>query len=482
MIHFARKPTIRHSMRQKRILLTTKQPEILDSGRKKAYMPNPSHPAVTVRPEFKTIKLLFVFIVSVVVATPLHSESLSRNQQIQTLIQNFQYDKALSVIDSALIETPASSGLYASKGFVLRELYAFDKAATAYQKALSLDTTNNNLRIEVANSFKLTQDYASALLYYEKALAKDTANLFLQLERATCELLNDQYLEAIGDFADLWHKENHNIHVIKSLGFCFNKTGRMDEAIECYKIALKINPIDEGSVMSLANLFLKTKNYKEGIEVTEQFRVLVSNNSEVNSMNALMYLSNKDIQTATQRFGACLAAGDDTEFNLKNLGICYYSADNYDAAKEILEKAHQKDTTDVSTLHYLGISCYRSFYKELGIKYLEKAIELYQPSAEKITLVYKNYAEACVGWSSCTPEKKLSALLNAYRYNPGDSILALELADTYEHAKNYPKAVEYLELFFQSLPVPTSNTPADAPYRFYQKHLLMLREKASSTK
>jgi tetratricopeptide (TPR) repeat protein len=418
------------------------------------------------------------------------SEGLPEQDQVRALIQKYQYGKALELIDNSLNAltseqalSPIAAELYASKGFVLRELYAFDRSVVAYRKAFELDSTNDKLLIDAAGACKLVQDYPGALALFDRAINRDTANQYLQLERANCELLSGQYMEAIGDFGELWHRDSLNVHAVKSMGFCFNKLQQIETAINFYQIALQILPIDPGTVMSLANLYLKTKNYEAGIQVTEDFRSLNPGNREVNSMNALFYLSNKDNTKAIERFQACIAAGDSSELNYKNLGIAYYSINEYDTAKSYLEKAYELDPTNVSNLHYLGISCYRSFYKELGIRYLEEAIQLYASDEDKIALVYKNYSEACVGWSSCPADKKLNALLTAYRFNPTDSLLALHLADFYEQAKLYSTAAEYFETYFRTLPTPDKDNPRmKSRYQNFESRLQKLKEQALTEK
>lgn len=109
------------------------------------------------------------------------------------------------------------------------------------------------------------------------------------------------------------------------------------------------------------------------------------------------------------------------------------------------------DVMDASTLHYLGISCYRSFYKELGVSYLEEALKLYKPTEEKIALIYRNYAEACKGWDKCSSEKKISSSLRAFELNPLEVTLARDLATEYELAKDTTQAIKFYEIYLNTL-------------------------------
>lgn len=375
----------------------------------------------------------------------------AQKDSIQILMRQYNYGEALKLLNNALQVDPKNKEMLSNKGFVLKEMYSYDQAIKAYADAIALDTTDQRMVTALANTYKLSHDYPNAVRCFTKAQAMDSTNRYLQLEVATCKLLNDQYIDAITDFVPLYKADSLNTYVLKSLGYSFNQIEKYDLSIIFFQKALNIIPNDPGSVMSLANLYLKLKQYPAGITVTNTYRMLDSTKKEVNSKNAYFYLLDKNYPEATARFQKCIDAGDSSKFNFKNLGIAYYSINEYDKGKGYLEEAYGLDPEDASTLHFLGICCYRSFYKELGIKYLEEAIKLYRPTEEKIALVYQNYAEACRGWDKCPTEKKISSSLRAYELNPADSSLALNLAREYDQAKNWPKAIQYHELFLNSL-------------------------------
>lgn len=406
-----------------------------------------------------------------------HSNGSASKDSIQSCIRQFNYSEALNLLNSALQVEPKNKELLSTKGYVLKELYSYDLAIKAYADAFAQDTTDLRLLISLANTYKLAHDYPNAVRCFANARTLDSANKYLQLEVATCKLLNNQYREANFDFFRLLKQDSLNTYVLKSLAYSFNQIESYDWSIRYFQKSLNIQPNDPGCVISLANLFLKQKQYRDGIQVTENYRALDSTNLDVNAKNAYFYLLDKKYPQAIARFQRCLAAGDSSKFVFKNIGIAYYSINEYDTAKTFLEEAYSQDPEDAGTLHFLGICCYRSFYKELGIRYLEEALKLYQPTEEKIALVYQNYAEACRGWDKCPGEKKIASTLRAYELNPTDSTLALNLAREYERLKNYPKALQYHEQYLATLKSDT-NDPSQRDYRKrYEWELDQLRKK-----
>lgn len=415
-----------------------------------------------------------LFTMALLFSTKVWSIDSTQKDSIQTCIRQFNYSEALNVINSALQVEPKNKEVLSTKGFVLKELYSYDLAIKAYTDAVAQDTTDLRLWTSLANTYKLAHDYPNAVRCFVKAQTLDSANKYLQLEVATCKLLNGQYREANFDFFKLYKADSTNTYVLKSLAYSFNQIESYDWSILFFQKSLDIQPNDPGCVISLANLYLKQKQYLNGIQVTEAYRKLDSTTNEVNSKNAYFYLLAKNYQQAIDRFQRCLATGDSSKFVFKNLGIAYYSTNEYDKGKDFLEEAYTQDPDDAGTLHFLGICCYRSYYKELGIKYLEEALRLYQPTEEKIALVHQNYAEACRGWDKCPTEKKIASTLRAYELNPADSTLALNLANEYERAKTYPEAIHYLERYLNTLK-PDSLDPALR--KLYDQQLDRLKKK-----
>jgi tetratricopeptide (TPR) repeat protein len=418
--------------------------------------------------------LLLLICITLLCSPQVHSIGSTQKDSIQTLMHQYNYGEALKLLNTALQVDPKNKEMLSYKGFVLQELYSYDQAIKAYADAVALDTTDVRLVTALANTYKLAHDYPNAVRCFTKAQALDSTNKYLKLEVATCMLLNNQYNEAISAFLPLYKADTLNTYVLKSLGYSFNQLEKYDISIFIFQKALKIMPNDPGSVLSLSNLYLKRRQYPAGITVTNDYRMLDSTNKEVNSKNAYFYLLDKNYPEATARFQKCIDAGDSSKFNFKNLGIAYYSINEYDKGKGYLEEAYALDPEEAGTLHFLGICCYRSFYKELGIGYLEEALKLYQPTEEKIALVYQNYSEACRGWDKCPTEKKIASTLRAYQLNPIDSSLALNLAYEYERAKDWPKAIQYHELYLNSLKTDETDVTDPSQRTLKKRHELEL--------
>ena len=100
----------------------------------------------------------------------------------------------------------------------------------------------------------------------------------------------------------------------------------------------------------------------------------------------------------------------------------------------------------------LGIACYQSFYKKLGISYLEKAIQQLQPISDEMAADYKNLSNACQSFTPCPVEKTLSVSLKAFQLNEKDTALCYIIAVQYDKLKKYDQALHYYAIYLKSLP------------------------------
>jgi tetratricopeptide (TPR) repeat protein len=426
------------------------------------------------------MKIIAVILFGLLILINLKVEAIQKTQSdsIQYFIREFKYHEALSLINKAIEKDQSSKELYLLQGNVLRGMFAYDSSIKSYLKALSLDSTDNQILIETAITFKLIQDYQNALHYYSKALLNDTANVLLQIECANCKFLGEQYDQSNSDFIKIYNEDTLNYYVIKRLGSGFNKTNQLDTSIFFFKKAVIMNQADASNIINLSNLLITKDKYQDGIDLTENYRLIDTTNSRINSNNAYLYLLNKQYRTAIQKFNKCITYNDTSRFVLKNLGISYFKDESFDTAKYWLEKAYMLDTTDILNLQFLGLSCSQSYYKELGIFYLEKALQQYDPMLKDYAAIYRNLVEAYRGWSKSSCDKILEVSLKAYDLNPKDSLLALFIGAGYDNCKkDYRKAIEYYKIFLQTKPpVKEQNQLVSATYSSIENRVKVLRD------
>lgn len=419
-------------------------------------------------------KFCCFLIVSLFISIPAKSLAYASTDSIDLLMKEYKYEKALVIINRLIPENILSKDLYIIKGRALKGLFNYSKAIDSYLAALSLDSLDNQILVELATTYQQIPDYSNSLKYFQLALLNDSTNKLLQIECANCKYYLDAYKDAIADFNKIYRNDTSNYFVIKRLSWSHSKVNQIDTAIYYYKKAIQLNPHDANNVINICNLLILQKKYREGILISEDYLTLDSTNNGVNSQNAYLHLLDKNYDLAIPRFKNCIQHHDTSKFVHKNIGVAYFrlgGINNYDTAKYYFEKAYNMDTTDINTLHFLGLSCSQSYYKDKGVYYLEKAAQQYTTFINEYGTIYRNLVEACRTWTKCPCEKTLSVGIKAYELNPKDSLLIYFIASAYDNCKkDKEKAIEYFKKFLSTKPTKDDGNIA-IEYAFAERRL-----------
>lgn len=405
---------------------------------------------------------LFVTVLIVSFSHPVMTmASKSVNDTVVFLMQRYQYNEALTVIDKQLEEDSLATNLYLLKGNVLRQIYAYDKSIEAYQKAVQLDLLSNIAIIELANTYKMTQDYPNAQDCYGKALSRDTSNLYLRVEFANCKYFNASdevttnpllYIDAMNEWLDIYHRDSTHYFTVKRLAQGFSKLDP-SQGKRFYKRAMELNPADASNVIGMSNLYISQKQFQKGIDLTTSFMMRDSTVKKVNSMNAYLLMMDKQYFRAIKAFQKCMEQGDTSRLVMKNLGISLFNNSQYERAVPFLEKAYFQDTTDVNNLEFLGIACVNAYQAQKGVNYLEKALGLFDPTLAQYTTVYSHLATACNQWAQCPSAKRIAVYQKVAQLKPEDASIHLLMAYEYDYRKNYGKAIHYYQQYVKSKPM-----------------------------
>jgi tetratricopeptide (TPR) repeat protein len=363
---------------------------------------------------------------------------------IQFYIGQFQYSKALELIDREIKIGRSPDQNYIKKGDILRDMYSYDEAVSAYLNAYSFDTTDISLLIRIARTYQAMKQLSVSNSYFTRVLSLDPTNTYVSVEIATNKYLDEHWTEAKTDFLRLYDSDTANFYVVNRLANCYNKIFLPDSAMVYFNRAYALNPRNLINLRSLCVTGMLLKDYKTGITKTEQYLVTDSTNGEMMSLNAYLYLLDKQYRQSIEKNLKCLNNNNRTVQVYKNLGIAYYRLSVFDTAKTYLEQAYMLDTLDVNTVEFLSSACLKSYFKEQGIFYYERFIELSGFDIEKYAEVYKNLYQACLSWTKCPKDKILQVSLRAYQLNPESYDMLYTIAYYYdENEKDYATAIAY---------------------------------------
>jgi len=171
------------------------------------------------------------------------SDALARTNLGQMLLESGRAADALPPSQQAVRLQPGAAALHHNLGNVLRELQRFDEAKAAYGDALRLDPNLAKAHAFLGLCLRREGQWSEAAERFKRAIELDPADSTFP------EFLGDVYLER-HDFPEaiscyeralaLGALERPVLHL--SLGWALQEDGRIEEAGEHYRTALRLQP------------------------------------------------------------------------------------------------------------------------------------------------------------------------------------------------------------------------------------------------
>ena len=338
----------------------------------------------------------------------------------------------------------------------LKAMNRHAEALKEWNSLLKEDSTNTKVLIELAECYRSTNRGDQASLCYEKAVTLQPENKYFRQQQIRTLLAMENY-EAARDASHAWlERDTVSATGYKYLGMAYEGMALDDpnvlaNAFFAYNAAYRRDSLDGQTVAHIASIFNNNNQFADAVNVTETYRLTDTLNVDVNRQNAKAYCMLKDYKMAVSRYDALKAMGDRSFTTLYYLGISHYG-DNWPyGAQENLLEAHKKNPNDVNVLYYLAKSCARTSWKEEGVEYMEKALELASPQDSTLARLYDGLLECYDFLPKADPYKKIELIKKVYSYTKKYT-LYYKIADIYDRQKDYVNAVHYYEKYMALVP------------------------------
>lgn len=392
---------------------------------------------------------IFCFITSVCFVNPLSGASIqttSSMDSIRLLLQNYQYEDALKV-SREVGRSDESLLPKVYEGMALRGLMRYPEAVACFEEVVLVDSLNFTAMVELAHTYLQLGEYRQALEFLSKANGVHPSGI-LRSEMAAVYFALDDFVKAKSFFLFFLQNDSLNVINLKNTAKCYDLMGTADSAIVYFERVLLQAPMDYYATYRVCNLYIKSKNFDRALEISEAYRCKDSTNSAINRVDAYLYYLKQDYSESLARFSRCFQNGDTTLFTLKYLGTGYYMLQNFESSNIYLGQAYRQDTLDMQLCYLYGLSFTRSYYKEKGIKYITRAIELLTPDRDYLSGMYQNLADAYQG--SGKTKDGLRAYLKAYELTPQDTMLLFRIAQYYDRSlSDTVPAIKYYTEFIR---------------------------------
>lgn len=370
----------------------------------------------------------------------------SQSTAIQESMQNYDYEKVTQLISKE--ETDVN--LLFIKAQALKGLGKYPEAIAELGSIIQQNPSHLRAFIELAECNRINGKYKDAIQYYEKAQELSPENKFLLNQRATLFCNTEQFTQARNIYSTLL-KNDSSSYNLRMFGICLEGSGKSDSASIYYKKAIGKQPLDNLSIGRLSSILIDQKKYDDAILYTEQYRHADTTNWSINRQNAMAHCLNGQYKEAINRYNSLVNQGDTSYITNYYLGISYFADEYFYEAHDYLEKALKQSPSNINLLYYLGKACSKTSWKNEGIAYIDKAINLTIPADSTLAKLYKALAD---GYSKAgLHRQQIETLKTVYKYEPSYKYALYSIALIYDiQLKDTGNAIKYLEEFLKTKP------------------------------
>ncbi len=277
-------------------------------------------------------------------------------KEANELIENFQFEKALSILlqlnDSFNIHIPLQ------RGYCYSRLGNYKSAIESYRHVLQLDSSNRAALNQLGQLYSKSNQYNQAEECYNKLIDIDSLNSFYYKQ-----------------YASLAASANND-----SL------------AVILYTKTVSLNPRDMESFASLGNILLESEKYIELDSVINRALEADSLQAAILQLKAKSAFNQHQYKKVISTVKKILERNDTQPIHARLLGISYFQLDDYEKTVQCMNYLLLTGLKSDWVYYYLGAS-----YRELNdlpksIDAMNKAIEA--GISENIGIYYSQLAKS----------------------------------------------------------------------------------------
>ena len=295
------------------------------------------------------------------------------------------------------------------------------KAIDTYTTALSYfeEDEKSELYHAIGFEYQCLNAIPKAIEFYKKSLDVETDDIqgcSSSVDLINCYISSGMVNEGILYFNQRIEENPHEAESWSALGDLYRRTDQLEEAIEMYEYVLAIDPTHLWANMHLANSYYDLNRFQEAID----------------SLNE------------------ALNHGMETSMIHASLGDCYYRQEKYIDAKNEYNKAIAINEYLTEAWSGLGYIYSDTGDSRKAIKFFEKAYQLEPFNDDHLYNLAAEYRK--LGEN----EKALSFLMEIEKRQPNDADLYFFLGDLLANMDRCDEAICYLNLGLQR----TENDPS----------------------
>ncbi len=302
-------------------------------------------------------------------------------ETIQICIEHEIIDDGLLLTEALLETAPYNSELWQYKGIFLNNIFEFELAYEAFNKALSLNPSDVETIINKSVSEENLGFLDEAEESLEKALSLDPNNedalfsLGVLYERKEEFDISIYYLErtveADPDYPEAWYE----------LGYCYESVDELDKALYAYNKYLELEPYSATGLYNKGIVFLRKNEFTEA---TNCFELSIAIKEDFSSawFNLGVATANQgNLTKALESFTKAAEIDPYDESAFFNIGQTYEDLENPGLAIENYTRAIDLDADYYEALLARGYCLYNLGKYDMALSDFSKAIQIADDSS-----------------------------------------------------------------------------------------------------
>ena len=335
----------------------------------------------------KLIITLFFILLPICV----HSQS---EVEIRTALKVCDYEKPIQLIGVAIGDTI----LTPLRAQALEAMNRHSEAIKEWNSLLKEDSTHISILMELAKCYKATNRNHQAARCYQKAASLSPDNRYFRQQHIRSLLSIEEYAKACNECQVWIEQDSTSATAYQLLGMAYEGISieypdSLDDAYMTYQGAYRLDSLNGQTVARLAAILNDFEQYQDAVEITENYRLIDTTDIQINRQNAKAYCMLKEYDKSIERHEALKEMKDKNFTTYYYLGISYIGKKDYWQAHDNLLLAHNKRPFDINTLYHLAKASVNGSWREDGLEYIKRAIEIVTPTDSLMTRLYEGLVE-----------------------------------------------------------------------------------------
>jgi len=258
----------------------------------------------------------------------LTSFSQSRQQQLmraEVLVADSNYGKAITIYSQLLKTDSTDFEVYQKRGDLYRDMHDYAQALNDYSYSIHYNRRNCLCWIRRAALFDQLEEYEKSLMDYNSALPlaeEKDMKLLVLVNRAEAKRRLKQNVGAASDFKLAYQVDSTNLGVLADLGATLGDE-HPEEALFYLGKAIVIDSTFEGGLGNMAFLYIKLKNYKKAMELSNKLLRIKPNEPYALNNRGYAKMQLGDLEGALEDINNSILLLPYNSFAFRNRGMLY---------------------------------------------------------------------------------------------------------------------------------------------------------------